>query len=200
MLNYGEELVYWYLRLNGFFLLENFVLHRNNQYTSERTSDSDILAVRFPHVSEEIGGDSDDWDVKLLDHFDSESIIGLICEVKTGQNFNVNKHFEASRVEKAIRRFGFVSDYQKILNSLSLNSVASINEFQVGKILFSKKKSIVPDKFIDIKLVDVNRFIKKRIAKYLESKFADRMFFPSNLMQYIIWEEKRKSDRKQQEI
>jgi hypothetical protein len=26
-MNYGETLTYWYLRLNGFFLLRNFVLH-----------------------------------------------------------------------------------------------------------------------------------------------------------------------------
>jgi hypothetical protein len=26
-MNYGETLAYWYLRLNGFFLLQNFVLH-----------------------------------------------------------------------------------------------------------------------------------------------------------------------------
>lgn len=27
-MNYGETLAYWYLRLNGFFLLNNFVVHR----------------------------------------------------------------------------------------------------------------------------------------------------------------------------
>lgn len=26
-MNYGEDAVYWYLRLNGFFSVTNFVLH-----------------------------------------------------------------------------------------------------------------------------------------------------------------------------
>lgn len=55
--NFGEELVYWYLRLNGFFIINNFVLHHD---TASRTSDADLLAVRFPYVYEDIGGREED--------------------------------------------------------------------------------------------------------------------------------------------
>jgi hypothetical protein len=45
--NFSEQLAYWYLRLNGFFPLTNFVLHHHG--TGERhSSDADIVAVRFP--------------------------------------------------------------------------------------------------------------------------------------------------------
>ena len=40
MRNYGEELAYWYLRLNGFFLIENFVIHNQEH---ENGSDVDML-------------------------------------------------------------------------------------------------------------------------------------------------------------
>ncbi len=51
-MNYGETLTYWYLRLNGFFLLRNFVLHPSyeSEGTNNQAADSDLLAVRFPHV------------------------------------------------------------------------------------------------------------------------------------------------------
>ena len=59
-MNYGETLVYWYLRLNGFFPLTNFVIHKSDGVMY--SSDCDILAIRPPLVFEEIGGQADDWD------------------------------------------------------------------------------------------------------------------------------------------
>ncbi len=53
MRNYGEELAYWYLRLNGFFVLDNFVYHRTKH---NRDGDADLLAIRLPNVKEPIGG------------------------------------------------------------------------------------------------------------------------------------------------
>jgi len=45
-----ERLAYWYLRLNGFLLLENFVIHPD-QGNDQRT-DADLLGVRFAHRAE----------------------------------------------------------------------------------------------------------------------------------------------------
>jgi hypothetical protein len=190
-LNYGEELVYWYLRLNGFFLLDNFVLHQSNSI-GDRTSDTDILAVRFPYVTEETGGASDDWDSRLFNNFARTSIIGLICEVKTGVNFSPQNIFRPSNVEKALRRLGFLSDYRGLSDQLHNNAIISSGQFEIGKVLFSRKRTNPCENCLHIKLLDVNNFIKRRFAKYCDRKFGDRMFFPSSLMQYIIWEEERK--------
>ncbi|MCX7747332.1 MAG: hypothetical protein N2645_10645 [Clostridia bacterium] len=191
MLNYGEELVYWYLRLNGFFLLDNFVLHQSRSI-SGRASDTDILAVRFPFVVEETGGNSDDWDSGLFSHFGETSIIGLICEVKTGRSPNIQNLFKPSNIEKAIGRFGFLPDTRVFSDQLSDIAIVTSGQFQIGKILFSRKKTSLTTNALHMKLVDVNRFIKQRFSKYCDRKFEDRMFFPSSLMQYILWEEKRK--------
>ncbi len=66
-MNYGETLVYWYLRFNGFFLIQNFVLHplADSEGSDKQAADSDLLAVRFPYVYEETGGQPDDWDPRL---------------------------------------------------------------------------------------------------------------------------------------
>lgn len=61
MTNYGETVAYWYLRLNGFFPLTRFVLHRNEE-TIAHSADCDLLAIRMPHTYEVVGGNKIDWD------------------------------------------------------------------------------------------------------------------------------------------
>ena len=57
-MNYGETLAYWYLRFNGFFLIQNFVLHplADGEGSDKQAADIVLLAVRFPYVYEETGG------------------------------------------------------------------------------------------------------------------------------------------------
>lgn len=50
-----EKVAYWYFRLNGFFQIENFVVHPARR-GSQRT-DADLLAVRFPHRAERLFDD-----------------------------------------------------------------------------------------------------------------------------------------------
>ncbi len=46
----AEQLAYWYLRLNGFLTIPNFIVHPD-QGTNQGT-DVDILGVRFPYRAE----------------------------------------------------------------------------------------------------------------------------------------------------
>ena len=64
MANYAETIAYWYLRLNGYLLLNRFVLHRLGDIREDPT-DSDLLGVRFQHVYEPIGGQAGDWESVL---------------------------------------------------------------------------------------------------------------------------------------
>ena len=84
MPNHAEEYTLWYLRLNGFFPLSNFVVHKSNLV--EVSSECDLLAIRPPHVFEEIGGTVDDWDPYLTEVLDFTRTIGLVCEVKAGRH------------------------------------------------------------------------------------------------------------------
>ena len=45
-----ERLAYWYFRLNGFLLLENFVIHPDRG--SEQRTEADLVGVRFSHRRE----------------------------------------------------------------------------------------------------------------------------------------------------
>lgn len=78
-MNYGEELAYWYLRLNGFFPIARFVVHRSKH--AANSSDIDLLAVRLPNVYEPVGGLPDDWDPWLRDQLNFEMQLGVIWRV-----------------------------------------------------------------------------------------------------------------------
>lgn len=183
-MNYGEEMAYWYLRLNGFFLIQNFVIHRTNKVVY--SSDIDLLAVRFPHVFEEIGGQEDDWDNILRSYFDVNKITGIICEVKTG-SFKELSLFKKEKIEYAINRFGFAPDIASYAETLTNESKISIpnTNFEIGKLFVSnlppKRKN-----FLYISIGEIRAFIEMRIEKYLNEKWRDRLFFHSNYLQEFI--------------
>ena len=62
----AEIVAKWYLRFNGYFLVENFILQDGglrNQPGGQLT-DADILAVRFPHTKEIIKSKKRDIEVQ----------------------------------------------------------------------------------------------------------------------------------------
>jgi hypothetical protein len=46
----AERLAYWYLRLNGFLTIQNFIVHPETG--SNQRTDADVLGVRFPYRAE----------------------------------------------------------------------------------------------------------------------------------------------------
>ena len=84
MVNFGERIAYWYLRLNGFLLVEDFVLHRQD---GRGTSDADLLGVRLRHSMESI--DNARFELhsaiqKLVGDEADPKHVALVVQVKTG--------------------------------------------------------------------------------------------------------------------
>jgi len=75
----SEKLAYWYLRLNGFLTIENFIVHPDDR-GCQRT-DVDILGVRFPNRSELFYYPMED-DNRLLSL--SNKTLFILAEVKKG--------------------------------------------------------------------------------------------------------------------
>jgi hypothetical protein len=88
-----EKVAYWYFRLNGFFQIENFVVHPERR-GGQRT-DADLLAVRFPHRAERLFDDPNDIMADDEDRLSlSKDLIDvLIVEVKTNQPCTLNCGF-----------------------------------------------------------------------------------------------------------
>ncbi|MDI6886210.1 MAG: hypothetical protein QMD22_07725 [archaeon] len=182
-MNYGEEISYWYFRLNGFFPLVNFVVHRTEKI--RYSTDIDLLAVRFPNVYETVGGQPNDWDSKLMNHFDNDAILGILCEVKTS-NYDVSSLFKFETVKYALTRFGFKPEFGEHANELKNLPMVTFfhnnQKYQIAKILVSNKQNQGEVRYIHFQLADLEEFISDRIKRYKENKWQDRMFFPSNYL------------------
>jgi hypothetical protein len=85
-----EKVAYWYFRLNGFFQIENFVVHPERR-GSQRT-DADLLAVRFPHRAERLFDNPNDImaDDQHRLALSQDLIDVLIAEVKTNDPCTLN--------------------------------------------------------------------------------------------------------------
>jgi hypothetical protein len=198
-MNFGETIGYWYLRLNGFFPLPNFVLHRSGVPNSQN-ADADILAIRHPFVQENVGGNQEDWDSERLSRWGlnlEAECICLIVEVKTG-GFNagvLETAFSRERLSYALRRFGVLqsNSLPQTLEKLAEASIAKVGTFSFGKLLISNS---VPrstgiaqtQNYLHLHLTEAIAFIRERMRRYHRQKSTARMFFPSDLIQFLAWE------------
>lgn len=194
MTNYGEVLTYWYLRLNGFFPITNFVLHDVHQRENRKYSgDCDILAVRFPFVSEKIRGKYLDWDQDFFRDLGSTSdrAIGLIVQVKTGQfdQMDLLKSFSKETLAYAIKRIGLVAESEVPSLVAELNDCAKLSkdDFLLAKLAVIGRPLNDGNErpFIIKEIHEIDEFIRDRIKEHESTKRADRMFFSDPLMQYL---------------
>lgn len=188
-MNFGETLTYWYLRLNGFFPLSNFVLHRRD-IEGRPSADTDLLAVRFPHVFEEIGGQQDDWDNQQFASWglQLDGPLALIVEVKTGEAYGPIRAWRPERLRAAIQRLGIFEAnlVEDIVEELRARSSTTRGNWSVAKLLVSNVPR-ADDLWHNLTLEDAEDFIRQRIHNYEAEKRADRLFFPESLMQYFAW-------------
>ena len=182
-MNYGEEHSYWYLRLNGFFPIRNFVVHRHDG--NAHRSDVDVLAVRPPLVYEEIGGQLEDWDHFLAENVPFDRVLGVICEVKTGA-FTADQLFARRNLLAATQRLGFLTPaaWESAVDNLMKAPMMHLQEGTIFKLLVSEQPSHGP--YLNRTLDDIRAFLRCRIERYAHEKYASRHFFPSDLLQDMI--------------
>lgn len=182
-MNYGEEWAYWYLRLNGFFPINNFVVHRAEGI--EYRADIDLLAIRFPHVYEPVGGRPDDWDPFLQATFDLSRPLALVCEVKTGR-FAEDELFRHDIVDRAVKRLGLlpIEHAEAVAVELQTQPIVHTDIATFAKVFFSSRPH-ARDRYLNLARDDVNGFIEGRVRKYAREKFNSRVLFPSNLFAEI---------------
>ena len=188
-MNFAEELVYWYLRLNGFFPMTNFVLHRNEEH---QTSDADLMAVRFPHVSEDIGGRPEDWHPRFRDEWGIDltgETIGLIAEVKSGRWRHAELNNEDWHIRYGLRRLGMIApaNLDAAVNELRERPIARIGGFTLAKLVVGNGPERRGTPWLHLQLDEADWFVRERMARYADPKRPDRFFFKGELIQYLAW-------------
>lgn len=185
-MNYAEILTSWYLRLNGFFTLDNFVVHRSED--NQHRYDIDVMAVRPPHVFEAVGGQATDWDPFLVDQTRFDAFTAVICDVKSGE-FDARLLFPADRLRAAVQRIGFLpsAEVPAVVEGLEANSRCDLPDGKcITKLFVANRKPVGNLTYLFRTIGDIRRFIEERIRRHSEEKFASRLFFPSELLQDLI--------------
>lgn len=189
MKNFAEEMAYWYFRLNGFFLLDNFVLH-NDGLDSTHSADIDILAIRQKYTFESVGGREADKHELLFRNFDDNKNIGIICEVKAGRTTPSDIRLtRLDRLRYGLERIGYFthSRVNELVVKLSSERVVTGKYHQVGKVLITDDGRDIPG-FICISLDEIHKFLKRHLRRYIDPKSRSKLFFSSPVIQQIIWE------------
>jgi hypothetical protein len=189
MINYAEEIAYLYFRLNGFFLLDNYVTHVGENL-NRCHSDSDLLGIKTNLVFEDIGlNKEDDIELELFELIKGYKFVGLICEVKGGRFENLDN--TTNRIKPCVTRMGLLdrSEIAKAVATLKENTNYESSD-KSTKIIKVIATNSMPNKNLSkswkyISLDNMLSFIEERSKKYPQ-KGRGWNFYSSNLFQYLL--------------
>jgi hypothetical protein len=169
----AEELTNWYLRLNGFLTIPNFILHPPSQ-GSQRT-EADVVGIRFPFRKEFQNSDVDDS--KLQYSLTKPSL--FIVEVKT-QEIELNDTWASSskgNINKIMTDLGIYLEQREIATaSDSLYESGRFNgEPYYCPLLFVGNIDVgrIPGRYLSVPRIlwaDVVAFIHQRFRKFARIK------------------------------
>jgi len=187
MKNYAEEIAYLYFRLNGFFLLDNYVTHAGENNIRYH-ADSDLLGIKTNMVREDVGlKEPEDIDLPLQNLFGTYKYIGLICEVKGGRIGNLNNTVD--RLSPCIKRLGLLEDIEiaDAVAELKIKNCYNNSNTIILKILATKSRArpALRKLWFNITINQMLTFIESRANKY-EEKGHGWNFYSSNLFQYLL--------------
>lgn len=181
-MNYLEELSYWYFRFNGYFLIQNYVNHKNNDGLMN-THETDLLGIRFPNVIENIEDSTVDYDKNIISN---SKIMCVMVESKSG-NIVSGKIFKSRDVIKYnIQRFGIFAPNDitdNIIISLFENSYWENDNYKIIKVLVAEDEK-QNEKYFFISKEEIIKDFHRRNNLYRKNQ--DRILFNSSLIQYLF--------------
>ena len=171
----------WFLRLNGFFTVLNFVVHpiEPAEGTQQRT-DADVLGIRFSHRREIVGGD------QLRDHpaFQCSSrTVFVIAEVKAG-SCGLNGPWTRSddeNVKNVLGALGCVApeSLKVISDSLCRNGRFESAEIEARLLCFGARSSSgLPTCTLQFTWYEVLGFVYDRYHAFWRVKRQDQQWPP----------------------
>jgi len=177
----SEDLAYWFFRLNGFFTINNFIVHPD-EGKNQRT-DVDILGVRFPHRSELIKNPMEDYKAFT----EIKKILIVFAEVKRGI-CNINGPWTDNtkeNIQRVLRAVGtyIPSTIEDVANTIYKEGYYVDTDFRhsiiaIGSDINSDLAKKYPQ-IIQITFIEIKKFIFERFSKYPDRK-ADHSQWDEN--------------------
>lgn len=173
----------WFLRLNGFFTVQNFIVHPRmpEEGTVQRT-DADVLGVRFPGRKEIVGGGP------LKDHpaFQSASQpLFVIAEVKAGAcriNGPWRHPGQKNIIVNVLRSFGRMSParFEAVAQALYQSGVFESDNLVASLLCFGAATSeALPEGVVQFTWDRVFGFIYDRYRAFWSAKCQNRQWPPT---------------------
>jgi hypothetical protein len=193
MRNFAEEVAYLYFRLNGFFLLDNYVTHVGEAEIRMHT-DSDLIGIRPSNVCEEVGLlDVTNIDPRLYEVIEGFDFVGLFCEVKGGLNHQWL--LNPNRIGPCVKRMGLVDQLEidMVIDNLHQNSCSI---FDAGRRKIIKIVATDHPNDIDINglwehftIQEMLEFIDNRVNAF-PVKVRGWNFYSSSVFQYLLYKQR----------
>lgn len=174
-----EALVYWYLRLNGFLTITNFVVHPDHGRNQE--TDADILGVRFPYRAENLSRPMKDHEVITGEPGKIHVVIG---EVKTGL-CDLNGPWtkpERRNMPRVLRAIGNLQSREAEAAAKDLYDVGYYKNqrYRISLLCFGRdRNSQITEKYPDVPQIlwsDILPFIHERFKSYRNEKVSHQQW------------------------
>jgi hypothetical protein len=185
----------WFLRLNGFFTVQNFVVHPvKPEEGSQQRTDADVLGLRFPKRQEIVGGDP------LVDHpaFEDANLpLLVIGEVKTGR-CRLNGPWtrpEQENVLNVLRSFGRMSTapFEAISKALYENGRFVGDDLEAGLLCFGSDRSReLSEDVLQFTWEEVFGFVFDRYQTFWRAKCQNQQWPPIGR---FLWERSKHAER-----
>lgn len=174
-MNGGEWLCLWYLRLNGYFTIPNFIIHGR----PGGLTDVDVLAVRLPYSSESRFRDDGELGIPR------DGIDIILAEAKSGEILSLNGPWSDRRkgtLNYVPQRVGIVPPNRvgELANELYAKRSASENGFTVRICAFGKKISS------ELRRSGVHFVCWQHVLQFVHQRFRDNEQFKAD---HGMWDE-----------
>lgn len=189
-----EKLVALYMRLNGYFIVENFIVHSKGP--SPQRTDVDVLGVRLPHQAEVITNGGKPLklpnDPKLV--ADGSAINDVvIAEVKSGRPHINERSWKKDKVvlEYILRFVGFTdieAKLSEVAECLRTRYHAEYDNYRFRIVAFGQGEA-PQEAEKDLKTIDLKHtldFVKKRFRRYESHKRHHPQWDDTILAGYLL--------------
>lgn len=170
----AEDLAYWYLRLNGFLSIQNFVVHPDQGRNQE--TDVDLMAVRFPFRAENLTRPMKD-DKYFIRH---KTPYIVFAEVKAGR-CSLNGPWtkpERGNMKRVLNALGAFTEKEndRIANELHRSGFFQNQFYRVSLLCIGAEKNInIEEDFPEIPQIlwaGILQFIFRRFRDYKNQKVS----------------------------